>query len=56
MNPENRTAPSLDGSALEHGGEVIAVDLDEALECCKRGEIPDGKSELALRRLRERLA
>jgi ADP-ribose pyrophosphatase len=56
VNPERRMAPSLDGSALEHGGEVIAIDLDEALECCRRGEIPDGKSELALRRLRERLA
>jgi ADP-ribose pyrophosphatase len=56
VNPARRNEPSLDGSALEHGGEILAVPLDEALESCARGELPDAKTELALRRLRDRFA
>jgi ADP-ribose pyrophosphatase len=54
VDPKTRTEPSLDGSALEHGGVVIDVPLREALAMCGRGELEDAKSELALRRLRER--
>ncbi len=45
-----------DGSALEEGGGPLALTLEEALARCRRGEIQDAKTELALRRLAERLA
>lgn len=53
--PNERREPELDGSALEHGGVVTSVPLDEALRMCDDGGIVDAKSELALRRLAERL-
>jgi ADP-ribose pyrophosphatase len=56
VRPELRKEPSLDGSALEHFGQVVSVPLDEALEHCRSGLITDAKTELALRRLAERLA
>jgi len=55
VNPLERREPSLDGSALEHLGAVIRVPLGMALECCKTGEICDSKTELGLRRLRDRM-
>lgn len=55
VKPSERRDPGLDGSALEHGGVVVSVPLAEALSMCDRGEIVDAKSELALRRLGERL-
>jgi ADP-ribose pyrophosphatase len=54
VDPSTRTEPSLDGSALEHGGVVIDIALDEAIDMCRRGELEDAKSEIALRRLKER--
>jgi ADP-ribose pyrophosphatase len=51
VDPAQRNEPEHDGSALEHGGRVIAVALDEALAMCRCGEIEDAKTELALRRL-----
>jgi ADP-ribose pyrophosphatase len=56
VDPATRQEPSLDGSALEHFGVVVAVPLSRALEMCRRGEIEDAKTEVALRRLHERLA
>jgi ADP-ribose pyrophosphatase len=53
VDPQQQRAPSLDGSALEHAGEVIAIRLAEALALCRDGEIVDAKTELALRRLQE---
>jgi ADP-ribose pyrophosphatase len=55
VEPERRSEPSLDGSALEHFGQVIAIPLAEALDHCRTGLIADAKTELALRRLRERV-
>lgn len=55
VDPNSRKEPGLDGSALEHGGHVIAVRLSQALAACDSGELQDGKSELALRRLQARL-
>jgi ADP-ribose pyrophosphatase len=55
VDPAERREPSLDGSALERSGVVVAVDLGEAISMCVSGQMPDGKSELALRRLEERL-
>ena len=54
VSPSKRQEPGLDGSALEHFGAVIDVSLADALEACRQGELPDGKTELALRRLAER--
>ncbi len=47
--------PTLDGSPLEHGATIIEATLADALEACRAGEIADAKTELALRRLKERL-
>lgn len=55
VDPGARREPSLDGSALEHFGAVVDVSLDEALAMCRRGQIEDSKTELALRRLAEKL-
>jgi ADP-ribose pyrophosphatase len=56
VDPAEREKPALDGSPLERGGMIVALPLAEALELCRRGEIQDSKTELALGRLRERLA
>lgn len=55
VDPNARRAPDLDGSPLERFGEVVSLSLDEALALCASGTIEDAKTELALRRLRERL-
>jgi ADP-ribose pyrophosphatase len=54
VDPKTRREPSLDGSALEHGGAVVTLPLADALDRCRRGEFQDGKTELCLRRLAER--
>jgi ADP-ribose pyrophosphatase len=53
VDPSTRSTPSEDGSALEKGAAIIAVPLAEAIEHCRRGAIPDAKTELGLRRLAE---
>ena len=40
---------------LEKGARVIEVPLAQALAWCERGLLPDGKTELALRRLAAKL-
>ncbi len=54
VDPKTRAEPSLDGSALEHAGAVVALPLAEALERCRSGDFQDSKTELCLRRLVER--
>lgn len=54
VDPASRKEPVLDGSALERFGEVVAVQVAEVLEQCRRGSLVDGKTELAVRRLIER--
>jgi ADP-ribose pyrophosphatase len=56
VEPTKRGSPTLDGSPLEESGVVFSVELGEALQMCRRGEILDGKTELGLRRLEEALA
>lgn len=56
VEPGKRGEPLLDGSALERCAEIVHVSLDDALEMCRSGAIEDSKTELALRRLRERVA
>jgi len=55
VHPERRGEPSLDGSALERDGRVVAVPLERALHLCRTGRIEDAKTELGLRRLVEAL-
>lgn len=56
VNPSARRAPKGDGSPLEEGAALAAVPLDDALAACRRGELRDAKTELALRRLADALA
>jgi ADP-ribose pyrophosphatase len=51
VRPSARAEPSLDGSALERFGRVIALPLERALELCRQGRIEDAKTELGLRRM-----
>ncbi len=53
VDPKTRREPAGDGSPLEHGARIESVPLEEALEACRRGEVPDAKTELTLRRLVE---
>jgi ADP-ribose pyrophosphatase len=53
VDPDARTPPTEDGTALERFAAILAVPLTEALEHCRRGAIRDGKTELGLRRLAE---
>jgi 8-oxo-dGTP pyrophosphatase MutT (NUDIX family) len=55
VRPNARKEPSLDGSPLEHGGEVIAVAMDDAMSMIRAGLFADEKTELGLRRLRDAL-
>lgn len=43
-----------DGSPMEHGARTWWTGLDDAIEACVAGAISDAKTELALRRLRDR--
>jgi ADP-ribose pyrophosphatase len=54
VDPGTFVEPALDGSALERFGKVISLPLDDALAHCRSGEIEDVKTEVILRRLRER--
>jgi ADP-ribose pyrophosphatase len=56
VDPAQRAEPSLDGSALEHFGRVVALPLARALALCRSGRIEDAKTELGLRRLADSLA
>jgi len=51
VRPSERREPSLDGSALERFGRVVALPLRQALGLCASGRIEDAKTELGLRRL-----
>lgn len=44
-----------DGSPMEEGATTRWLPLDDAIAACVRGEIDDCKTELGLRRLRDRL-
>lgn len=56
VDPKTRTEPAGDGSPVEAGAVVVAIPLEEALAACRRGDIRDEKTELALRRLADELA
>ena len=44
-----------DGSKMEEGQRVLVLDLPEAIARCRRGEIPDMKTEIGLLRLCDRI-
>jgi ADP-ribose pyrophosphatase len=48
---DGRRAPAGDGSVMEEGTRVVVLPVEEAITACRRGEIPDMKTELALLRL-----
>ncbi len=54
VDPATQVEPELDGSPLERGGVIVDVELDDALALAAAGELADAKTELGLRRLRER--
>jgi ADP-ribose pyrophosphatase len=56
VRPDERAEPSLDGSALERFGRVVALPLRQALGLCASGRIEDAKTELGLRRLADVMA
>jgi ADP-ribose pyrophosphatase len=57
LAPESPQEPlEGDGSPMEEGAVVRWVGLDEAIAACVAGEVEDCKTELGLRRLRDRLA
>ncbi|HTM23452.1 MAG TPA: hypothetical protein VL172_23175 [Kofleriaceae bacterium] len=45
-----------DGSPMEEGASTRWMALDDAIAACVRGEIEDCKTEITLRRLRDRLS
>jgi ADP-ribose pyrophosphatase len=53
-DPAAARPPEGDGSPMEEGSTMAWMDLDEAIAACVRGDLEDAKTELALRRLRER--
>jgi ADP-ribose pyrophosphatase len=56
VDPGERREPTLDGSALERFGRVIALPLAQGLALCASGRIEDAKTELGLRRLADVLS
>lgn len=56
VEPTERDVPTGDGSPMEEGVRLRWLDLEEAIEACTRGVIADAKSELAFRRLSDRLS
>ncbi len=55
VNMAERTTPTMDGSVMEELQEGLSLSLAEALSWCNRGDIFDAKTELALRRLNDKL-
>lgn len=51
VDPTSRREPEGDGSPLEHGAVIVAVDLDEALALARAGRFEDMKTEVGVRRL-----
>ena len=51
VDPALRATPGGDGSALEEAATIAVVTLEDLLAACRRGDLPDAKTELGLRRL-----
>jgi ADP-ribose pyrophosphatase len=55
VDPATQEALGGDGSPMEEGAVTRWLDLDDAIAACVRGDLVDTKTELGLRRLRDRL-
>ena len=55
VDPATQGALDGDGSPMEEGATTRWLELDAAIAACVTGELEDGKTELGLRRLRDRL-
>ena len=55
VDPRERSTAHGDGSVMEEHGQLVRYELVEAIEACRRGAIPDMKTELALLRLCDHL-
>ena len=56
VDPAGRPETPPGDGPLEQGARVVEIPLDEALAWCDAGLLPDGKTELGLRRLARVLA
>ena len=56
VDPRAQQPLAGDGSPMEEGARTRWLALDDAIAACERGDIPDLKTELGLRRLRDHLA
>ena len=56
VDPDAQQILGGDGSPMEEGATTRWLSLDAALAACTSGELPDLKTELGLRRLRDFLA
>lgn len=54
VNPMDRKEPTTDGHPMEKGASVRAILLEEAIEYCRKGYLPDSKTEIGLRRLADK--
>jgi ADP-ribose pyrophosphatase len=55
VDPRARGAAEGDGSVHEQGTRMVTRELREAIRLCRKGEVPDAKTELALLRLADLL-
>ena len=55
VRSEGRAPARGDGTVMEEHGRLVRYELMEAIEACRRGAIPDMKTELALMRLCDHL-
>ena len=55
VDPAAQQSIAGDGSPMEEGAATRWMLLDDAIAACTRGDVPDLKTELGLRRLRDHL-
>jgi ADP-ribose pyrophosphatase len=55
VDPEEQGSPIGDGSPMEQGAVLRWFELGTAIQMCVNGQIEDAKTEIALRRLAQRL-
>lgn len=55
VDNEEQVEPTLDGSPLEHMGELICVPIEELMDMVNRGEIIDMKTNLGIRIIYDKL-
>lgn len=53
VDPQFQREPELDGSPLEHGGDITTVKLVDAMNYVRAGIFKDMKTEIAIRRFED---